>query len=148
MLNPINNRTTQKIPKYGAVTIALLASPALMAQAQTGQTSVSSNSADEEVYYMSPFEVNSDSNYGYAATSSLAGTRINTGLEDIGALITVVTREFLKDTEAVNNQILLTCTTNTKSATRRATKSTTVAAAWNRKGSDAPPLTPTRASAA
>ena len=53
--------------------------------------------AEEEVYELSPFTVEDDEYIGYLAISTLAGTRLNTRLEDIGTSISVLTKEFLED---------------------------------------------------
>lgn len=58
--------------------------------------------------------VSSDSNNGYAATNTLAGTRLNTPLKDIGTAISVVTKEFMDDIGASGAQSLLTYTTGTE----------------------------------
>jgi len=69
---------------------------------------------DDEIVMMSPFVVNSDRDIGYVATSTLAGTRLNTSLGDVGSAISVVTQQFLKDTGSKNSQDLLVYTTNTE----------------------------------
>ena len=56
----------------------------------------------EDVYELSPFEVNTSESMGYLATSSLAGSRLKTELRDVSAAISVVTPEFLSDTGATN----------------------------------------------
>ncbi|MBN2233765.1 MAG: TonB-dependent receptor [Opitutales bacterium] len=70
----------------------------------------------EDVYVLNPFVVESSGNVGYIATSTLAGTRLNTQLKDVGSAISVVTKEFLQDTGATNNETLLVYTTNTEVA--------------------------------
>ncbi len=61
-----------------------------------------------EVLQLSPFEVNAGSNKGYAAFSTLAGTRLNSNLEDIAGSISVVTKQQLLDTAALDiNDIFL-----------------------------------------
>ncbi len=70
--------------------------------------------ADEEVVVLSPFEVNSSSSEGYLATSSLAGSRLNTQLKDVAASISVVTPQFLADTGATDMEDLLVYTTSTE----------------------------------
>ncbi len=49
------------------------------------------------VVELSPFEVQSDTEKGYYAANTLSGTRINTKLEDIGASISVVTKQQMQD---------------------------------------------------
>ena len=56
----------------------------------------------DEVVALSPFEVNSGSDKGYSAASSLSGTRLNSKLEDIASSITVITKQQLIDTAALD----------------------------------------------
>ncbi len=66
---------------------------------------------DEQAVILSPFEVSTTSNQGYVATSSLAGTRLNTDLRDVASAIQIFTPKFLEDTGATNvNQLLLYAT--------------------------------------
>jgi outer membrane receptor for ferric coprogen and ferric-rhodotorulic acid len=46
---------------------------------------------------LTPFEVSSASDNGYAATETLAGTRLRTNLRDIGASLSILTPEFMRD---------------------------------------------------
>jgi len=69
---------------------------------------------DQEVLVLSPFVVEADEDTGYAATSTLAGTRIKTNLKDVGDAISVVTKKFLEDTDSNSSQELLVYTTNTE----------------------------------
>lgn len=69
---------------------------------------------DDEVYELSPFEVSTEGNDGYAATDTLGGTRIRTDYRDLATPLTAVTAQFLQDTASKNNQDLLTYTTNTE----------------------------------
>ena len=78
----------------------------------TGVVAQSTDELDEDVYTLTPFEVTTDENVGYLATTSLAGTRLKTELRDVGSAISVVTAEFLQDTGAVNNESLLMYTTS------------------------------------
>lgn len=88
-------------------------SPALLAQ--TSPQTPTGNK-DEEVVTLSPFEVNSSKDNGYAASSSLAGSRLSTDLRDVASAVQVVTPEFMKDIGATNLQKLLVYTTNTEIA--------------------------------
>ncbi|MDQ8199423.1 hypothetical protein QEH56_14750 [Pelagicoccus enzymogenes] len=59
---------------------------------------VSSQENDqEEIFELSPFEVDGSKDVGYAAQSTLAGSRLNTNLKDVGAAVDVFTKEFLED---------------------------------------------------
>ncbi|HEY9155720.1 MAG TPA: TonB-dependent receptor plug domain-containing protein, partial [Opitutaceae bacterium] len=82
-------------------------------QSSTGSTQDKSNAAEETIV-LSPFEVSSSKDEGYVATSSLAGSRLNTQLKDIASPISVITPQFLQDTGARSVQDLLIYTTNTQ----------------------------------
>ena len=69
---------------------------------------------DEDIFELSPFNVDETEDVGYLATSSLAGTRINTNLKDVAGAIQVLTQEFLDDTAATNARDVLVYTTNTE----------------------------------
>ena len=69
---------------------------------------------NEEVVVLSPFVVDSSKDQGYRATSTLAGSRINTNLKDVAQSITVVTKEFLNDISAVSVNDVLAYTANTE----------------------------------
>ncbi len=53
--------------------------------------------AAEETVMLSPFQVASDADRGYQALNTLSGTRLNSKLEDLGASITVVTKQQMQD---------------------------------------------------
>jgi hypothetical protein len=57
-----------------------------------------------ETITLSPFTVSTDKDNGYAATETLAGTRMRTNLRDVGASLTILTPEFLQDLAATNPQ--------------------------------------------
>ena len=91
-------RTTRRI--VGTLSFFAIGSAAALAQ-QTAN-----NDADtEDVITLSPFSVESSQEVGYQATSTLAGTRINTSLDNLSNSITVATKEFMEDlnvTDATN----------------------------------------------
>lgn len=91
--------------------------PGLFAQA----TPPDAAPADDEVIQLSPFEVRAETDRGYAATQTLAGTRIRTDLKDVGSAISVVTRDFMLDVGATDNSTLLQYTTNAEVAGVRGT---------------------------
>ncbi len=106
-----------RITTAGGIVSAVALSLAFpgMVPAQTAPTpSGAPPSTDEEVVVLSPFEVTASESTGYVATTTMAGSRINTELRDVGSAISVVTAEFLRDTGATNNQTLLQYTTNTE----------------------------------
>src|SRR5690606_416807 len=57
---------------------------------------------NDDTVVLSPFEVDASQDKGYRATSTLAGSRINTSLRDVASSISVVTTEFMRDTAAVD----------------------------------------------
>lgn len=63
---------------------------------------------------LSPFVVNTTQDRGYRATSTLAGTRLNTDIKDIGAAVSVYTQEFLEDIAVTKLQDILTYTASTE----------------------------------
>ena len=52
---------------------------------------------DDEIYELSPFEVDVSGDVGYAAANTLAGSRMNTSLKDTPAPISVYTAQFISD---------------------------------------------------
>lgn len=70
--------------------------------------------AADEAIEMDPFVISESDAVGYSANSTLAGTRINTALRDVGASISTVTPEFLRDTASTNLNELLPLTTGTE----------------------------------
>ena len=90
--------------------------PAPATAASTGATppkglvveKIAPKSDDSDVIQMDVFEVSSENNKGYLATSAMSGTRLNSKIEDIAASITVVTKQQLMDTASVDiNDVFL-----------------------------------------
>lgn len=111
----------KKLPEV--LTFAALvawATPSLLAQTEIKAEDKKAESTvtveDETTLVLSPFEVTTQKDKGYAASSSLAGSRLNTELRDVGAAVQVITPEFMKDIGANNLQKLLVYTTNTEVA--------------------------------
>src|SRR5262245_7317256 len=69
--------------------------------------------ADEPVS-LTAFTVSTSRDVGYTATNTLAGTRLNTPLSDVGTAVSVVTKEFLTDVAANDASTLLTYTVSTE----------------------------------
>ncbi len=84
--------------------------------AQTASAAPKPTAGNDEVIALSPFEVSSEKDNGYAASSSLAGSRLNTNLRDLGSAVSVVTPEFIKDTGATDLQHILVYQTNTEAS--------------------------------
>ena len=66
-------------------------------------TAPATSAADpkQEAIVLSPFSVNASSDTGYAATSTLGGTRLKSELRDVASQIDVMTSEFLDDIGAL-----------------------------------------------
>ena len=77
--------------KLDADELAAMQADEAKAAKAVGVTGAASAAAKEEVVQLSPFEVNAVDDKGYAAANSLAGTRLNSRLEDISASVSVVT---------------------------------------------------------
>ncbi|WP_442889280.1 TonB-dependent receptor plug domain-containing protein [Congregicoccus parvus] len=95
-----------RLPKRCRPTAVAAISVVLAVSGARAQSSESSSGA--EVIELSPFEVSADDDSGYRATRTMSGTRLNTKLEDLAASISVVTKEQLLDTAAIDiNDIFL-----------------------------------------
>lgn len=57
---------------------------------------------DEDIFELSPFEVDGSKDVGYRAANSLAGSRLNTSLRDTSSVIDVFTREMMDDLGATD----------------------------------------------
>ena len=73
---------------------------------------VAQEEEDEEIYELSPFEVDSRGDSGYMATHTLAGTRLNTSLKDVASSVSVFTEQFIEDLGAQSIEELANYTTN------------------------------------
>ncbi len=106
--------------RQGIVALAAILSPGLLAQTAPAESSSATTAkAEEEVVVLTPFEVRSDSDTGYVASETLAGTRIRTELKDVASSISVVTKEFMNDVGATDNATLLQYTANAEVAGTR-----------------------------
>ncbi len=95
-----------------ALSLVSLLVPPLAAQGAPAVPPLSFSS--DETVKLSPFVVEESEDRGYAATSTLAGTRLRTELRDVGAAISVVTSQFMTDTASTNLRDILVYTTNTE----------------------------------
>jgi len=77
------------------------------ATTSTPATVSTQNEDNDDMVILSVFEVRSDTNVGYQATDSLAGTRIRTNLRDVGSAISVATEELMRDLGATSSESLL-----------------------------------------
>src|SRR5690606_24847476 len=94
---------TVSFRRGGLLALCSLASLALVSAlpAQTAVEPTDDDEQDADAVVLSPFTVDASQDKGYRATSTLAGSRINTSLRDVASSISVVTSEFLRDTAAV-----------------------------------------------
>ena len=67
---------------------------------------------DENIYELSPFEIDASKDTGYYAENSLAGSRLNSSLRDTPASIQIYTKEFLEDIGATNLEDILNYSAN------------------------------------
>jgi hypothetical protein len=63
---------------------------------------VTAPSIDDDVIMMSPFQVDATKEKGYFAENTLAGSRMRTNIADLGAAISVVTKQQLEDTGSLD----------------------------------------------
>jgi len=110
----------------GTLALAQLAAPAAPTAAQLEKYDLNRNgaldadevramgdaeaktTADGEVIELSPFHVVADTK-GYLASNTMSGTRLNSKIEDLGASISVITKQQLLDTAALDiNDVFLT----------------------------------------
>ena len=59
--------------------------------------------ADAELIELSPFVVNTSRDTGYQATSTLAGTRLNTPVNELAASISIYTKDLMDDLGATSS---------------------------------------------
>jgi catecholate siderophore receptor len=95
-----------------ATLLALLAPP--LSDAQTAPTPAESK--PDEAIVLSPFTVQSDRDTGYQATNTLAGSRLNTPVKDLGAAISIYNKDFLNDIGATSTNDLLIFATGMEAA--------------------------------
>src|SRR6185436_144717 len=75
------------------------------------RTNPADRAATDEYVELSPFVVNEGKDNGYQAASTLAGTRLDTPLKDLGAAISIYTKDFLSDIGATSaNDFLIYAT--------------------------------------
>jgi len=62
---------------------------------------------EDEIFTLTPFEVEAEEDTGYRATNTLAGTRMRMSLDDVGTSVSVFTEQLMEDLAAVDNETLL-----------------------------------------
>ncbi len=88
-------------PRLWLLAFASLA-PAALGQQVATDTKSGSKVVENEVVELSPFVVASESDEGYVASNTLAGSRLNTSLRDVASPLEVFTKDFLDDIGATS----------------------------------------------
>ncbi len=90
---------------------------ATMQADQAKQTPVTTTpAATKDVVTLNPFSVDASKDIGYYAENTLAGSRLNTSVGDLASSITVVTKQQLEDTGALNINDVFLYEANTEGA--------------------------------
>lgn len=106
----MNPRTCARWTGLGPVFALVLTSlPAQSVPAPTSQ--VSTPALSDSIEVLSPFVVQSSKDTGYQATSTLAGTRLNTPVKELAASISIYTKDLIEDLGATSSADLLTFAT-------------------------------------
>ena len=71
---------------------------------------------EDAAQILSPFVVDATRESGYQATTTLAGNRLRTPIEDIGAAVSIYTKDLLNDLSATNTNELLIYATGMETA--------------------------------
>ncbi|MDG2255478.1 MAG: TonB-dependent receptor plug domain-containing protein [Opitutaceae bacterium] len=98
-----NKKTIGSLFK-GLLGLAIATAPNLSAQDDA--------SKEDEIFELSPFEIDASKDQGYRAENTLAGSRLNSSLRDTPAAIQVYTREFIEDLGATNLEDILNYSAN------------------------------------
>ena len=100
------------------------AQPAQPAAAQpasapaNARTSIAAEPADKDTLVLSPFQVKSDKDFGYLKTNSATATRIGTEIQKIPLNVSVISEEFINDTQMRDIQDVLRYTASTAGDTK------------------------------
>jgi len=68
----------------------------------------------DEVFELSPFQIDASNEQGYYSSQTLAGGRLNTDLKNIATSVQVVTKQFMEDIGATSLDEVLAYTTGTE----------------------------------
>ncbi len=77
-------------------------SPEPLPSTTNAQTGTTEGLSEDELIILSPFTVSTNKDQGYFAANTLAGSRLNTNIADLGAAIAVVTKQQLEDTGSLD----------------------------------------------
>ncbi len=85
-----------------AAALGLCLAPWLAAQTPPASAAATPPETKSGVVTLSPFEVNTSQDSGYAGQDTLSGSRLRTNLRDVAAAISPMTAEFLRDIAATS----------------------------------------------
>src|SRR5687767_9946226 len=106
-MTPTQNHPGRAAPRLLAL-CGLLFSLTPLASSQTVPPPANAPTGNEAAIVLSPFTVQTERDTGYQATSTLAGTRLNTPIRDLASGISVLTRDLITDLGATNiNELLI-----------------------------------------
>ena len=83
------------------------ARPAATTAPAPARSGVATTATEEGVIVLSPFQVNTEKDYGYLKTNSATATRIGTEIQKVPLSISVISEEFLKDANFADIQDVL-----------------------------------------
>lgn len=111
-MTPLFHLNSHRVRRHLAPLLALsVALPAFAQQVannpqdnstQSANVPVEKKKAEEEVLQLSPFTVTTTRDQGYFAENTLAGSRLRMNIADLGASITVVTKQQMEDTASID----------------------------------------------
>ncbi len=106
----LNRRVHWRSPLLAFATVAA-------ASFMTAQTTTEDGFEDDEnVYTLSPFEIDSSGDVGYYTANTLAGSRLNTKMSDLASSITVINLEQMEDTASTDINDIMRYEANTEGA--------------------------------
>jgi outer membrane receptor protein involved in Fe transport len=103
-------------PRWLVAALPVLLGISTEVHAQAVQAPPNGRVATESVVTLSPFEVSADKDTGYAATNTLAGTRLASPIKDLGASLSILTKDLMTDLGASNVNDLLIYTAGMEAA--------------------------------
>src|SRR5690349_16170225 len=101
---------------FRSLLLATLAALPVHAQSVAPPPAAAKPADAEPIETLSPFVVQTSRDTGYQATSTLAGTRLNTPVKDLAASISIYTKDFIEDVGATSSSDLLIFATGTDAA--------------------------------
>jgi outer membrane receptor protein involved in Fe transport len=103
-----------QLARFAAATLStLICLPAIAQEAPAP----SEAPEDEDVVVLSPFVVSTQRDQGYFAANTLAGSRMNTNIADLGASISVITKQEMEDTASTDINDVFRYQVNTEGST-------------------------------